>query len=120
MTTALLEGKSVIVAGASFGVGKQVARACLQHGASVYICSRDKEAIEAARAELAKEAGETRVLAMQADVSNPASAEALVKAASQAFPNLIGIVNNAGVQGPKDTLENIEWTDWMRTVEVNL
>jgi len=120
MTNALLEGQGIIVTGASFGLGKQVARACLQHGASVCICSRDKKAIETAGHELSKEAGAERVFAMQTDVSNPESAEALIRAASQALPNLVGIVNNAGVQGPKGTLEDIQWSDWLRTVEINL
>jgi len=120
LATTLLEGKGVIVTGASFGLGKAVARACLQHGAYVFICSRDKEAIKAVRAELALESSEARVFAMQADVSNPESVEMFVNSASRDLPNLLGIVNNAGVQGPKGTLEDADWMEWARTVQINL
>jgi NAD(P)-dependent dehydrogenase (short-subunit alcohol dehydrogenase family) len=120
MTTGQLKGKGVIVTGASFGLGKAIARALLQQGASVCICSRDEDAIEAARAELVNEADKTRVFAKQADVSNPASVAELITAASHDLPNLLGIVNNAGVQGPKGALEFIEWDEWRRTIETNL
>jgi NAD(P)-dependent dehydrogenase (short-subunit alcohol dehydrogenase family) len=120
MTIAQLEGRGVIVTGASFGLGKAIARACLQHGAHVYICARDKGAIGAARMELAEEAGESRVFAMQTDVADAASVAALVEAASRDLPDLLGIVNNAGMLGPKGMLEDLEWNEWWRTIQINL
>jgi NAD(P)-dependent dehydrogenase (short-subunit alcohol dehydrogenase family) len=120
VTTAQLEGRGVIVTGASLGLGKAIARACLAQGAHVYICARDKSAIEAARIELAEEAAESRVFAMQADVADAASVAALVEAALRDLPNLLGVVNNAGVLGPKGVLEDLEWNEWWRTIETNL
>jgi NAD(P)-dependent dehydrogenase (short-subunit alcohol dehydrogenase family) len=116
----LLSGKGVIVTGASVGLGKATARACLREGAYVYICARDREAIEKTREELFREIGEPRVFAMQADVSDPASVDALMEAALRELPDLTGIVNNAGVQGPKGLLENLDPIEWLRTVEINL
>jgi NAD(P)-dependent dehydrogenase (short-subunit alcohol dehydrogenase family) len=115
-----LEGKGVIVTGASVGLGNAVARACLQEGASVYLCARNKHAMEAARAALATQFGESRVFAMEADVSKLESAERLVAEASRQLPELMGIVNNAGVAGPKGPVEEIDWTEWVRTIEINL
>lgn len=86
----------------------------------MYICSRHKEAIEAVRCELANQAGDGTVFAMQADASNPASVDSLMNAASRDLPDLMGVVNNAGVLGPKGLLEDINWADWWRTIEVNL
>jgi len=120
LTTRQLEGRGVIVTGASRGLGKAIARACLRHGAHVYVCARDKVAIDAAYAELVEEADEARIFAMQADVSNPESVTALIEAASQDLPDLLGIVNNAGILGPMGTLEEIDWAHWLRTIEVNL
>jgi NAD(P)-dependent dehydrogenase (short-subunit alcohol dehydrogenase family) len=117
---AQLEGKGVIITGASFGLGKAVASACLQQGASVYICSRDRDSIEAARAELAESTGNKRIFARQTDVSDPSSVEALIAAASRELPNLLGIVNNAGIQGPKGSLEFNDWDEWMQTIQTNL
>jgi NAD(P)-dependent dehydrogenase (short-subunit alcohol dehydrogenase family) len=116
----LLSGKGVIVTGASVGLGKAIARACLREGAHVYICARDQEAIERTREELFNEIGEPRVFAMQADVSDPAAVDALIEAASRELPDLVGIVNNAGVQGPKGVLEELVPAEWLRTLEINL
>jgi len=110
----------VIVTGASVGLGKAIARACLREGAYVYICARDPEAIEKTREELFREIGEPRVFAMQADVSDPASVDALMEAASRELPGLTGIVNNAGVQGPKGLLQDLDPIEWLRTIEINL
>jgi len=119
-STALLQDRGVIVTGASLGLGKAIARACLRQGAYVYICARDKNGIEAARIELGQEAGSERVFAMQADVCDPAAVAALMDAASHELPNLLGVVNNAGVLGPKALAEDAEWDVWTRTIEVNL
>lgn len=116
----LLHGKGVIVTGASVGLGKTIARACLREGAYVYICARDQHAIEKTRDELFAEVGERRVFAMQTDVSDPAAVDALIDDASRKLPNLVGIVNNAGVQGPKGLLEDLDPSEWLRTLEINL
>lgn len=115
-----LDEKGVIVTGASLGLGHAIARACLRVGAHVFLCARDKQAIEAVRAEFANEFGASRVFAMDADVSEPAAVQALVDAACQRLPNLVGIVNNAGVLGPKGSLDSVDSTEWMRTVHINL
>jgi len=115
-----LAGKGVIVTGASVGLGKAIARACLREGAHVCICARDKDAIETTCEELYAEIGDRRVFGMPADVSDPAAVNALVESALRQLPNLIGIVNNAGVQGPKGLLENVDTSEWLRTIEINL
>jgi len=115
-----IHGKGVIVTGASLGLGHAVARACLREGADVFLCARDKDAIESVRAKFANEFGAPRVFAMGADVSDPASVRDLIDQACQRLPNLLGIVNNAGVLGPKGSLESVDSTEWMRTIQINL
>src|SRR5579862_6857937 len=100
METRLLEGAGVVITGASIGLGKAVARACLRHGASIFVCARDGPALETMRAQAAAEFGDSRVRAMAADVSNPASVDALFRSVERDLPNIVGIVNNAGVVGP--------------------
>lgn len=100
-----LAGKGVIVTGGSVGLGKAVARACLRAGAHVMICARHEADIQAARRDLSNETDESRVFAMQANVADPASVSEMIDAASRRLPNLLGIVNNAGMQGPKGLLE---------------
>lgn len=106
--------------GASLGLGHAIARACLRQGAHVFLCARNKDAIESVRAQFAGEFGASRVFAAAADVSDPAAARALIEEACQRLPNLLGIVNNAGVLGPKGSLENVDFTEWMQTIQINL
>lgn len=49
--TRILEGRAALVTGASQGLGKEIARAFVEQGASVAICARDRAMIEAARDE---------------------------------------------------------------------
>lgn len=116
----LLSEKGVLITGASMGFGYAVARACLLEGASVCMCARDEAAIEAARDSLAKEFDATRVFAMAADVSRPEAVEKFIAQASRQLPEIVGIVNNAGVAGPKGPSEETDWSEWVRTIEINL
>jgi 3-oxoacyl-[acyl-carrier protein] reductase len=67
-----IRGRVAMVAAASKGIGKGIARALLGEGARVSICSRSPESLEAARAELEEAAGEGgQILAFPCDVSKP-------------------------------------------------
>ena len=57
---------------------------------------------------------------MPADVSRPADMERLVAATLDRFGGLDVLMANAGVYGPKGPIEQIDWDDWVRAVEINL
>jgi NAD(P)-dependent dehydrogenase (short-subunit alcohol dehydrogenase family) len=117
----VLDGRAALITGASQGLGLEIARHYLDAGASVVICGRDPVALEAARADLAERTSdEARVHARPADVSDRSQVEALVGAAVERFPNLSILVNNAGVYGPKGTVEQVDWDEWTAAVEINL
>ena len=92
-----LEGRSVLVTGASRGIGLAIAEAFAQEGARLTICARGAEALEAARARLAA-AGAT-VQAVAGDVTAAADCERLVATAVEGFGGLDVLVNNAGGRG---------------------
>jgi NAD(P)-dependent dehydrogenase (short-subunit alcohol dehydrogenase family) len=116
-----LEGRAAIVTGASQGLGRAIARAYVEAGASVFICARDGGLLEEARAELADLAGPGQtVLARPTDVSRRDEVAALAQEALHAFPHLHVLVNNAGVYGPFGLAEEVEWDAWVQAVEVNL
>jgi NAD(P)-dependent dehydrogenase (short-subunit alcohol dehydrogenase family) len=119
--TEALAGRSALITGASQGLGLEIARHYVDAGASVFVCARDEATLAEARAELVSRAGdEGRVGAAAADVSNPAQVDALVATATARFPGLSVLVNNAGVYGPKGPIEEIDWEQWARAVEINL
>jgi 3-oxoacyl-[acyl-carrier protein] reductase len=113
--TGALTGRTAIITGASRGLGLAIARAFVAEGAGVVLCARDGAALEAAAETLGDAAAvET------ADVSRPADAERLVRTALDRFGSLEILVNNAGVYGPMGRLEDVDWDEWTRAVEINL
>ena len=116
-----LAGRAAIITGANQGLGFAIANAYVQAGASVYLCARDTERLEAAAQKLVAIAAPGQiVLAQPADVSRPSEVQKVVKAALQAFPRLQILVNNAGVYGPKGALEEVEWEAWVEAIQINL
>lgn len=116
-----LEGRGILITGATQGLGREIGRACVAAGASVFLCARSAEMLEQTQRELALQASKgQQVLAQVADVSNVNDALRLVESARRALAHLDGLVNNAGVYGPKGLTEDVEWTAWKQTIEINL
>lgn len=88
-----LDGKVAIVTGAGRGIGRAIAEAYLQEGASVTVtAAREQAELD----QLAKQDGSERVLALLADVTNPAACEQVVDQTIQRFGHVDILVNNAG------------------------
>jgi len=110
-----LQGKTVIVTGASSGIGEAVARAFVEAGANVVLAARNETALAA----LAKELGNGRALAVATDVTKRDQVEAMVDRAVGRFGRLDVIVNNAGV-GIRANLANLDPTEFERLFQVNM
>ena len=116
-----LKGRGVLITGASLGLGRAISEFCVAEGADVFLCARGAEDLERVRVLLAaKAAPGQKVLALAADVSKPAQAKRLMNAALQALPNLQGLVNCAGIYGPPGPLDEVDWAEWVKTIEINL
>ncbi len=117
----VLAGRSALITGASQGLGLEIARRYVDAGADVFVCGRNEETLERARLELeARAGGAGRVASRPADVSDPEQVDALVAAATERFPGLSILVNNAGVYGPKGSIEEVDWAEWVRAIQINL
>lgn len=91
-----LRGKSVLVVGASRGIGEGVAQAFAAQGARVMLAARDTEALATLARRLDPSGEQVRHVAM--DVADSASVEAAVLATEAAFGRLDIAINNAGIQ----------------------
>jgi len=90
-----LEGRVVIVTGASSGLGAAVAVAVAQAGADVVIGARRREMLEATAARV--EGIGRKALVVPTDVTVVEDCQRLVQRASETFGRVDGLVNNAGV-----------------------
>lgn len=114
----MLEGKVVMITGASQGLGRALALACAREGASLVINSRSEDSIRPVTEET--ESLGAAVLALAADVSKGADVEKLVGAAADGFGRIDVLVNNAGVLGPKVRIEEYPEDEWRRVIDANL
>jgi 3-oxoacyl-[acyl-carrier protein] reductase len=116
-----LKGRKILITGASQGFGLAVAERCLADGADVAVCARSPEAVAQAGAALRAKAREgQRVLTAVADVSSPNDVAKLVADATRELGELDGLVNNAGIYGPKGLIEDVDWVEWAKAIEINL
>ena len=119
--TPVLGGRTAVIAGASEGLGLEIAVTYVRAGASVVMCARTGETLERAEREVRAVAqANQHVLAIVADVSKAADVERVASEALRHFSQVHALVNNAGVYGPLGPLESIDWREWTRAVEVNL
>jgi NAD(P)-dependent dehydrogenase (short-subunit alcohol dehydrogenase family) len=88
--------RTILITGASRGLGLALARALAGRGWTLIVDARGAEALETARAELARQ---TRVIAIAGDVADAAHRRALAAAAHEAG-GLDAVVNNASILGP--------------------
>ena len=89
-----LDGKTAIVTGGGRGLGRYMAEALSDAGASVVLCSRKKEPLTEVQREI--EAGGGRALAVECDVTDEESVEGVVSAAAESFGSVDVVVNNSG------------------------
>ena len=116
-----LEGRAALITGASQGLGRAIAEAYLREGASLALCARDGALLARTAEALRPLAGPgQRVLHRACDVSRRAEVEGLVAWAAAELPALDVLVNSAGVYGPKGPLEENDWDEWVRAIEIDL
>jgi 3-oxoacyl-[acyl-carrier protein] reductase len=109
-----LTGKTALVTGASGGIGGAIAQALHAAGATVALSGTRTAPLEALAAELG-----SRAHVLTCDLSDPASVEALPKAAAAAMGSVDILVNNAGIT--RDNLfMRMSDEEWQSVIDVNL
>lgn len=114
---AMLDGKVIVVTGASSGLGEATARLCAKEGASVVLAARRVEMGKAVVREIQEAGGEA--IFVRTDVTVRRDVEALIDETLRVFDRVDCAVNNAGVTGPVMTpladVEDDQWDDLMNT-----
>jgi 3-hydroxybutyrate dehydrogenase len=112
-----LKNKSAIVTGAASGIGKEIALTFAREGAKVAIADLNKEAADAAAAEIAARDG--RAIGIAMDVCNEGAVNAGVAAVVTAFGGVDILISNAGIQ-IVHPLEEFTLADWKKMLAIHL
>ena len=110
-----LKGRVVLLAGASGGVGSQVAKQLSASGAIVYITGRNMQKLE----EVAMQAGIPASRAFQMDISDESSVNHAVSAVLAQTPYIHTLINATGI-GIIKTMDTMDSASFEKVVQVNL
>jgi NADP-dependent 3-hydroxy acid dehydrogenase YdfG len=112
-----IEGKVVVITGASSGLGESTARHVAKLGATVVLGARRKDRLDAIVKNIQADGG--KALAVSTDVTNRAQVEALVQKAIGTYGKVDVLVNNAGIM-PIAPLSLLKVDEWDRMIDLNI
>ena len=115
MTSQDVAGKTVIVTGASRGIGEAAARAFVAAGARVVLTARSADTL----ATLAKDLG-PNALALPCDVADADSVQTVVDQTLARFGGIDVLIGNAGMIDPISHISETDMAAYARTIDVNL
>lgn len=110
--------KVALVTGAGSGIGKTVAEALMADGFSLVLAGRRPEPLQAL-VEIARTRGQ-EAIAVPTDVRDPASVDALFASVEEVYGRLDVVFNNAGVNTPAVTLDELDVEQWRNVIDTNL
>ena len=109
-----LEGRRILITGASSGIGEATAEAIVAEGGAVALGARRKDRLDDLAGRL-----DGTALAIEADIADEQQAERLVADAAEQLGGLDGLVNNAGVM-LLGLIQGADTSEWRKMVDVNL
>jgi 3-oxoacyl-[acyl-carrier protein] reductase len=111
-----LNGKKILITGASKGIGKATALALAEEGAELFLTARSVSTLEAVADDVVRRGGQAVVL--PADLTDPAGPEKLADAVKESTGGLDVLVNNAGT-ALSASFEDSRPEDWDRIMTLN-
>jgi len=112
-----MHSESVVITGASRGIGAATAKLFAERGASIILAARSLNAITALAQEL-DPSGE-KVIAVACDVSDYTDVKNAIDTAVAKFGQIDVLVNNAGLIEPIKTIEESDPEQWSHVIDVN-
>jgi NAD(P)-dependent dehydrogenase (short-subunit alcohol dehydrogenase family) len=113
-----LQGEVAIVTGGSQGLGKEMAKALAQNGATVVLTSRNLEKLAAVAQEIRTAGGKAE--AIQGDIAQWANVQNLVSRVIGSYSKIDILINNAGMNFPPKPLVDFAEEEWQRIIDTNL
>jgi NADP-dependent 3-hydroxy acid dehydrogenase YdfG len=113
----IIEGKIVVITGASSGLGEATARLLSAQGASIVLGARRVDRLQSLADELT--ASGRKAIAVTTDVTHREQVKSLVDTAVQKFRRIDVMINNAGLM-PQSPLERLKIDEWNQMIDVNI
>jgi NAD(P)-dependent dehydrogenase (short-subunit alcohol dehydrogenase family) len=113
-----ISGKTVIVTGGGYGIGKQIALTFGRLGANVVIAARTQKKLEEVETEL--RAMNTDPLALTVDISSESAVQGMVDQVVAKYRSIDVLVNNSAIAGPTAMVPDVESDDWHEAININL
>lgn len=112
-----VKGKSIVVTGASSGMGKSIVMKLVQEGANVVAVARRKERLDELAQSLSDAPG--KIIVFQGDVSLREANEAMIDAAVKEFGRLDVLINNAGIMDDMSPIGDFTDEKYEQLMHVN-
>ena len=117
----LLEDKTILITGASDGIGKICARTFADHGARVILLGRNQEKLEAVYDQIeALNPGKTVIHPLDFISAMAADYQTLAQSLNEQFECLDGLIHNAALLGAMNPIEFYPERDWTELMQVNI
>lgn len=110
-----VEGKVIIITGASSGIGEATARILVENGAKVVLSARREDRLQ----KIVSELGEENAAYLKSDVTSFDNMQSLVSLAIEKFGKLDVVFANAGCM-PAGNMSQLKIDDWNRMVDINI
>jgi 3-oxoacyl-[acyl-carrier protein] reductase len=109
---------TMIITGASYGLGAAIASLAAANGVQVVLAARSKEAVEAHADQIRQNGG--KALAVTADVSRFEDCQEIIAQTMQVYGRIDALINNAAIIEPFDKVVEIQPEAWNRIMAVNV
>ena len=117
----LLTNKVAIITGANQGLGLEIAKKYAAAGANLMLCARNGVLLDSALKEIKQHITNGQiVLAQQVDISKEKEVIDVVESTLRQLGTCHILVNNAGIYGPKGNVEDLDWAEWIKAIEINV
>ena len=118
----LLNGRAILITGASDGIGKALAIQCARLGAQVILHGRNARKLEATYDQIESIDGAPRpsIVTMDLATADSDAYASLAASIDKEIGHLDGLVHNAAIVGKKTSIEQYDAAEWQRVIHVNL
>ena len=116
----LLKNRVILVTGATAGIGREVSRALITHGATVILHGRNANALETTYQEFRNLGPEPTIVQLDLEGAQDEECQNLAENLESKFDGIDGLLHNAGLLGARSPIEAYNPGVWQKVLQVNL